>query len=383
MKKETWVLILSIFVLASWRYKPVSHKLPLATPVDTLTAADRSNYLLTIGHVKTSQLKDTVANYMDTVFDSNHVMKGLRPKSKNCYVASIPVKLSNNSGDTLKYINWNCSRNEIYHTDNKRVVPLEEVCYKNGPQVVVLLPHSSSVSNIKMLFDKDKAVSMYTFRIAISLFKGDNNAHLDTFFQHSMALKYGRRYLIWSNQETIIQPSTQLLENPWRNPHNDTIALVKRADLNKIDTLNRWNYIFSDKNKSKPGDSVQLLGKVTFYRVKPLYDSTSLRIYNRNWSPSITYYIYNLSDSAYCYKESLQTKILSSCVPPDVGGNHFIIGKYIFVNFDVCLNCSKPDDRKEYCRPLVGYVISKIDKNKTATLKDIFSQFVIKRGNRK
>ncbi len=73
---------------------------------------------------------------------------------------------------------------------------------------------------------------------------------------------------------------------------------------------------------------------------------------------------------------------MSSCVPPDVGGDYFIIGKYIFLNDNVCLNCRKYDTGIDYCRPVINFVISKIDKNRVETLDEITGQFVIGNGNK-
>ena len=157
-------------------------------------------------------------------------------------------------------------------------------------------------------------------------------------------------------------------------------AAYKKTDFSKIDTLALWNYKFVSTSKDKPAGPVHVVGILTFWRTRELRDTISQKLYHHGWSPSIAYLVFNLSDSAYCKKTSLRIRMLTSCVPPAVGGDYFIIGKYIFLNEQICLECRKYDTGVDFCRPVINLVISKVDKRKAATLEDIFKQFVIHKG---
>jgi hypothetical protein len=149
----------------------------------------------------------------------------------------------------------------------------------------------------------------------------------------------------------------------------------ERGDAIKVDTLKSWNYQFDDSKKSESTDSVQRLGFLTFLRIRQIVDSTYFNVYHQYWKPHMTFNIFNLSDSAYVKKQFIRTMMLSSCVGPEVGGDYFIIGKYIFANFSVCLNCAITGI--DYCRPLINFVINRVDIKRAETLDEIFNQFVI------
>jgi len=152
-----------------------------------------------------------------------------------------------------------------------------------------------------------------------------------------------------------------------------------KTNFNKIDTLALWHYKFEGTNKKTPNSPVPV-GLLTFWRIRPLYDTLYEKIYHHGWSPSISYFVFNLSDSDYCKKTSLRIRMLASCRPPAVGGDYFILGKYIFLNEQVCLECQQYDTGADFCRPVINFIISKIDERKAATLDDIFKQFVIRKG---
>jgi len=160
---------------------------------------------------------------------------------------------------------------------------------------------------------------------------------------------------------------------------NQTYFYAK-TDYNKIDSLSLWNYSLDTNCIAKYNESSIPIGKITFWRIKPLDDGISLKIYNQLWTPRISYEIFNLRDSAFCLKQSRQTRMLSSCVPPNVGGDIFIIGSFIFFNRDVCLDCTKYDNGQDYCRPIIRQIVDKVDKSKVESLDEIVGQFIIKPG---
>lgn len=159
---------------------------------------------------------------------------------------------------------------------------------------------------------------------------------------------------------------------------NDTTSYYySKTNYNHIDTLDCWNYELNKNYRPDIKDSVQPMALLSFFRNKPLHDSISLSIYRKPWTPSISFEVFYLKDSSYCFQESGRIRFLSSCSPPGTGGDIFIIGNFIFLNRDVCLQCVKYDSGTDYCRPLINYLIGKIDKNKINTIDDIVNQFPI------
>lgn len=159
---------------------------------------------------------------------------------------------------------------------------------------------------------------------------------------------------------------------------NDTTSYYySKTNYDLIDTLDCWNYELDKNYKPDIKDSVQPMALLTFFRTKPLYDSISLRIYKKPWTPYMSFEVFSLKDSSYCFQESGRIRFLSSCSPPGTGGDIFIIGNFVFLNRDVCLQCVKFDSGTDYCRPLINYLIGKIDKNKVSTIDNIVNQFPI------
>lgn len=124
-------------------------------------------------------------------------------------------------------------------------------------------------------------------------------------------------------------------------------------------------------------DSVKSLGELTFQRAHEVKDSISEKLYKTGFLPLITFQVYDIEDSAYCFKKSSRTRVISSCLPPEVGGDIIVFGKFIFLNLDVCIRCKRHDNGVDYCRPIVNKMFSGIAKTKANSLEQIVEQFPI------
>jgi len=153
-----------------------------------------------------------------------------------------------------------------------------------------------------------------------------------------------------------------------------------KTDFSFVDTLSLWNYKLDTTFKGKENDSIKPIGMLIFWRTKAIDDSISKRIYNQLWTPYITFAIFSLADTNYCFQESTRIRKFSSCVPPQVGGDIIIVDKFIFLNGNVCLGCQRYDTKIDYCRPVINYVFLKIDRNKITTIESLTNQFVISAG---
>ncbi len=143
------------------------------------------------------------------------------------------------------------------------------------------------------------------------------------------------------------------------------------------DTLALWNYKYKAYVGAKT-DSVEPLGVLILWRNKPVIDKDYLNVHKVLPVPVFVFSVYNLSDSAHCEKEALRGMMISNCLPPEVGGDHFVIGKYFFVNYGLCVPCVFLGT--DYCRPMLGEILHHVDAHSVNSLADIFKQFDIKAG---
>lgn len=177
------------------------------------------------------------------------------------------------------------------------------------------------------------------------------------------------------------QVKSQIIFDTTINPTEiNNKKYYSKTDFSSIDTLSLWSYKLDTIFNGKDGDSVKPIGMLTFWRTKPIDDSISKSIYHQLWTPYITFAIFNLSDTNYCFKKSTRTRHFSSCVPPQVGGDIIIVDKFIFLNGNFCLSCQRYDTKIDYCRPVINYVFSKLDRSKITTIQSLANQFIITAG---
>jgi hypothetical protein len=162
------------------------------------------------------------------------------------------------------------------------------------------------------------------------------------------------------------------------HPNSNSSSIAHQSGR-KTDSLEFWNYKFKEK-RIKVNDTVELLGTIVFWRTRAVADSSYFRTYGKSWAPVIKFDIFNISDSSYCKKYALKAMIRSNCAPPYSGGDYIVTGKFIFANFDLCVDCALPPSGIDYCRPVINLIFSKVNKDKPTSLKRIFNQFIIKEG---
>ncbi len=164
------------------------------------------------------------------------------------------------------------------------------------------------------------------------------------------------------------------------NEHINSSKYYSKTDFTLIDTLSLWNYYLDTTYHGRTTDSVKPIGLLTFWRTKPIDDSVRKQVYGRLWTPSIEFEVYNMSDSSYCYYKSFRTRVSSSCVAPDVGGDIIMLDNFLFLSRWVCLNCQRYDKQVDYCRPVINYVFSSLNKAKITTIQNLVQRFAISKG---
>jgi hypothetical protein len=148
-----------------------------------LTEEDRRNYTLSIDGAAVGKPHDTVTYGMN--------MRG---------VTSLPLRLTNNSNDTLKYMNMTCSWFDAYilNVDNVRVLPHD--CDANFPTDFRLPPHQWVMVNLPVSVEESAGLKSIRFKIGMSLQKFTGQPPLDDFerFYNKISLETGN--MIWSNE---------------------------------------------------------------------------------------------------------------------------------------------------------------------------------------
>lgn len=163
---------------------------------------------------------------------------------------------------------------------------------------------------------------------------------------------------------------------------NDTSKVYySKTDFNLEDSLDLWIYYVEKDLAFSREDSIQPLYKLTFKRLEPINNYTELykQLDTVSWKVHITYKVYRLADSAYCFEKSAQIRKKTNFIPPFAGGDYFIIGKFIFLNTEYCIACIQLETNADYCRPTVNRLISNIDRSRPFSIEGIVRQFPIKR----
>jgi hypothetical protein len=155
-----------------------------------------------------------------------------------------------------------------------------------------------------------------------------------------------------------------------------------KTDFSFVDTLNLWSYEFDTAYTIKKYDFIKPVGRLTFWRNRPIAEGMNLRLYGKPWTPNITFEIYNSADSAYCVQISKRVQFYSSCTPPDLGGDIFVVDKFIFVNQNVCVDCERYETKMDYCRPVINMLFSAIDDSKITNIQSLIDQLPIKKDKK-
>jgi hypothetical protein len=119
---------------------------------------------------------------------------------KKYRVFSLPVKFTNYSKDTLKYLTMDCSWLDSYFTSNNRIEFVRQICFKNEPYVKIILPHQTWSVYIPIILNNDQNNFHRNFRIGISLQKFIKRSQLFDFDPFIYMLRPVTSNMIWSNE---------------------------------------------------------------------------------------------------------------------------------------------------------------------------------------
>jgi len=156
----------------------------LKTPLPiyyALTDNDKRKYVLTIEQHNIKKPNDTL------IFGKEYM------------ATSLPVKFTNYSTDTLKYLGMDCSWLDSYFTNNKTIEFKKQLCFKNGPSVKIIPPRQTVNIYIPIVLKKNANYLKLKFRIGMSLQKFiDYKQFWD--FPFTYMLRPETCNMIWSNE---------------------------------------------------------------------------------------------------------------------------------------------------------------------------------------
>lgn len=152
-----------------------------------------------------------------------------------------------------------------------------------------------------------------------------------------------------------------------------TQKYYSKTDFSEVDTLGYWKFRIDTILEVDRNDTIHPIGRVHFWRTVAIDDGISQKVYNRLWTPSISFSIYQKKDLVHCKEISKRVRLGSSCVIPDVGGDFVVLGNIILLNTSVCVSCIRYNTGRDYCRPLLNKVFGEIEDIKITSIKDLRS----------
>lgn len=177
---------------------------PKGTHVTNLTAADSLRPHSNIAYFTSHQAGGGFVLSVDQ--SKVEVLHGRLYDGAREYYVQVPVKLTNTSADTLRYLCMSCSWWDIYRTNNPNLkVFAPGICYKNSTVTCIVPPHQYIVRNVVVLVPK-KGDSPVIFKIGMVLQKESNKNYLkNNKLSQSASFTPTEQHIIWSGYVMVLQ----------------------------------------------------------------------------------------------------------------------------------------------------------------------------------
>ncbi len=128
------------------------------------------------------------------------IKQGKYEKAGKQTYLTVPVTLTNNSADTLKYLSTTCSWGEFYCTDNKNMFSTITLSRYNAPIMLILAPYKSVDTEVKLVVKQTMHSSSLMFKIGLNLIKIKNENNLPDKYKEQQR---ETKNIIWSNAVTV------------------------------------------------------------------------------------------------------------------------------------------------------------------------------------
>jgi hypothetical protein len=77
---------------------------------------------------------------------------------------------------------------------------------------------------------------------------------------------------------------------------------------------------------------------------------------------------------------SLECKISSSCIPPNVGGDYYVLQDYFLLNCTSCVTCASRNYKTDLCRGNINRIISSIKKKHYSSIDELLADLPVKKA---
>jgi len=154
----------------------------------------------------------------------------------------------------------------------------------------------------------------------------------------------------------------------------ENLRLQDKFNLS-IDSLTDWNYDIVPKQMI----DTNLIARIVFFRNKEIPDKQSQEVYGNGKRPLMILNIYPISLIDSIKEMSLDCKLFSSCVPPNKGGDYYILQDYILLNYSSCVPCASSDYKTDLCRGNINKIISGIKNKHFSSLEELLDNLPITR----
>jgi hypothetical protein len=142
-----------------------------------------------------------------------------------------------------------------------------------------------------------------------------------------------------------------------------------------LDSITAWSYDIVPNYRI----DTNLICRIAIFRNKEIPDKLSQEVYGKGIRPSMIFNIYPVLLIDTIKKMSLECKIYASCIPPNVGGDYYILQDYILVNYSSCVNCASSDYKTDLCRANINKILSGVSKKHYGSIDDLIADLPIKK----
>jgi len=200
-KRFLIVFVLLVFVNHGYGQSLGLFSRPKGTHVTNLTAADSLRRHSNIAYFTSFPTEGGFVLSVDQT--KVEVLHGPLYDGAREYYVQVPVKLTNTSADTLRYLSMSCSWWDIYRTDNQKLnIFSPNICFKNSPITCLVPPHQFVIRNIIVLVPKETASVIFKIGMTVQR-KFENSLLKDRILLSSITP--ADQHVIWSNYILVSQ----------------------------------------------------------------------------------------------------------------------------------------------------------------------------------
>ena len=142
-----------------------------------------------------------------------------------------------------------------------------------------------------------------------------------------------------------------------------------------LDSLTDWSYDIVPNFRM----DTNLICRIAIFRNKEIPDKLSQEVYGRGIRPSMIFNVYPIHLIDTIKKMSLECKIFASCIPPNVGGDYYVLQDYVLINYSSCVNCASSDNKTDLCRANINKILSSVSKKHYTSINDLIADLPIRK----